>query len=391
MLVRHVCAWLIRLKSEVRRKAVVAKQKSMAVLNAKLSEISKAGKSKEVDPAYLYPELDDQYFELDDPNKDSPLPFIPRKWQTASSGPSAEVNLLLIVQMGLLNSCLTVFGQGSAIKHEVHVVAWIVLLLVVVGDIAFYRFLRGTINRLKSQGALEYVPTDHVYDTNRHIYQRGTKQLYKHDEEGNVRRDHLGRKLHAKMDAHAFPEIACEFDVHADQHNNAIYYEHDAEGNPVKVGDALVPAVPDDDGVFASSAKPVPINITQPETQNAAEIAYGDENFCGRLFLLSRYNGKTAGVWQGNTDEAASFIEGYGSAFAKFGAFGYLYYFVELSRKMLDCFVLGFVGGATQTGVVTVIHALFNFAFVFMMPCMFGTAFVREKYSAHSSRLPRSL
>jgi hypothetical protein len=350
------------------------KQKSMRVMQDKIGEIStKAGKSKEVaiDPAYLYPELDDQYFEQDDPNKDSPLPFIPRKWQTASGGPSLEVNLLLVVQMGLINSCLTVFGQGAATKPEVHFIAGIVLSLVIVGDIAFYFFLRGTIDRLKREGALAFVPTDHVHDMNRNIHQRGAKQLFQHDEEGHVRRDFLRRKLSAKMDAHAFPVVPCEFDVHADEYNNAIYYEHDAEGVPIRQqGGALVHAVPDADGYFMCSAKPVAINLEQPLKQNSAEVAYKDETFRDRIFLLLRYNDKITGVWQGKTDEATSFIEGYGSAFAKFGAFGFLYYFVELGRKILDCFVLGFAGGSMQTGVVTVIHWLFNIAFVYMMPCM---------------------
>lgn len=358
---------------------MLAKQRSVSRIKMQTGEITQ--EEDAIDPEYLHPELADHHFEQDDPNQAAPLPLVPTKWQTASGGPSVEVNLFLVAQMGLINSCLVVFGRGAAMKHEVHVIAGFVLLLVIVGDLAFFRFLRGTVDRLEREGALEYVPTDHVFDTNRHIRQRGAKQLFRHDEEGKVCRDTLGRKLHAKMDAHMYPAVACEFVVHADQYNNAVYYEHDAEGNPIRVGDALVLAVPDAEGHFPLSSKPVPINLEQPEAQNAAEIAYADESFCDRVYLFCRYNDKTTGIWQGNTDEAKSFIEGYGSAFAKFGAFGYLYYFVELSRKLLDCCVLGFARGSTQTGVITLTHWLFSIAFVYIMPCACGTVRVMELLS----------
>ena len=347
----------------------MAEQKSMARINSQLNEMATKATDEEIDPEYLYAELGDEYFTVaDDPYQLAPLPLIPAKWQQDSSGPSLEVNLLLIAQMGLLNSCFTVVSQGAAMRHEIRALAVVVLLLVFVGDVAFFRFLKGTIRRLKSDGSLEYVPTDDVFDISRSVHPRGIKQLFQHDDDGHVRRDHLGWKIPAKMDAHTHPVVACELDVHADQHHVAIYYEHDSEGIPVKVDNGLVEAVPDDEGYFAPSAKPVPVNLDQAEKQNAKEVAYYDEFFRDRLYLLFRYGGKTHGVWRGNTKEAIMFLEGYGSAFAKFGAFGVSYYFVELGRKLLDCAVIAFARGSAQTGAGAVIHWLFAITFTFMMP-----------------------
>jgi hypothetical protein len=372
-LARRGCALLIRIKNKSEENINRAKKRSIDQINSQLNEITKAT-GEEIDPEYLYAELDDEYFTVADPHKLAPLPLIPTKWQQDSSGPSLEVNLLLVAQMGLLNSCFSVFSLGAAMRHEISALAVVVLLLIFVGDAAFFRFLKGTIRRLKSDGSLEYVPTDDVFDISRSVHPRGTKQLFQHDDDGHVRRDNLGRKIPAKMDAHAHPAIACETIVHADQHHVAIYYEHDCEGNPLKVDNGvrprpyLVPAVSDYEGYFSPSAKPVPVNLEQPEKQNAKEVAYYDEFFRDRLYLLVMYGGKTHGVWQGNTEEASTFLGGYGSAFAKFGAFGFLYYFVELGRKMIDCAVIAFARGSAQTGAGAVLHWLFAIVFTFMMP-----------------------
>ena len=380
---RRVCAWLIRLKKSAKRKAAlaveIAKERSITLVESQIDKISKATTHDDVDPDYLYPELDDEFFKSDDSEEEAPLPFLPTKWQTSSVGPSAEVNLLLVAQMGLLNSAFIVFGQGAAMHHEVHVVAVLVLLLVLIGDIAFFRFLNQTIIRLKREGALEYVPTDVVFDMNRHLDQTDgvfdmnrhvrQKQVFKHDDNGNVCRDAQKRKIRATMDVNVHPVVACEYIVHADKHHNAVYYEHDPEGHPVKVNNALVIATPDDDGVFAPSAKPVPVNLAHPELQNAKEVPHKDEHFFDRLYLLFRYNGATTGVWQPNTDEATTFLEGYGSTFSRFGAFGYLYYLIELVRKWLDCAFLAFASGPAQTGSMTVVHWLFILVFMYDTLC----------------------
>ena len=376
---RRACALLIRMKNradlkakemgaEIKRTAAAAARKSMdrAATMAHVGATTTATHADTEDD--LYPELSDRYFERS-PGGAAPLPFVPIKWQTSSGGPAVEVNLLLVAQMGLLNSCFTVVGQGSAMKPEIRAVAAVVLSLVVAGDILFFRFLKGTLNRLQSEGALEYVHTDHVYEKNRHVYEHAHKQLYQHDEAGNLCRDNRRRKLRAVMDANVFPPVPCEFEVIADEHNNAIYFEHDAQGDPIKVGDTLVPAEPDEHGAYQPSAKPVLTNPKQPVAQNAREVAYSDGSMYYRLYLLLRFNDKTTGAWEANTDEAYFFIEGYGSAFAKFGVYGSLYYFVDLIRKILDCFTLAFARGSTQTGVAAVVQWIFNIVFAFMMPC----------------------
>lgn len=375
---RRACALLIRMKNradlkakemgaEIKRKAAAAARKSMdrAATMAHVGATTTATHADTEDD--LYPELSDRYFERS-PGGAAPLPFVPIKWQTSSGGPAVEVNLLLVAQMGLLNSCFTVVGQGSAMKPEIRALAAVVLSLVVAGDILFFRFLKGTLNRLQSEGALEYVLTDHVYEKNRHVYEHAHKQLYQHDEAGNLCRDNRRRKLRAVMDANVFPPVPCEFEVIADEHNNAIYFEHDAQGDPIKVGDTLVPAEPDEHGAYQPSAKPVLTNHEQPVAQNAREVAYSDGTMYYRLYLLLRFNDKTTGAWEANTDEAYFFIEGYGSAFAKFGVYGSLYYFVDLIRKILDCFTLAFARGSTQTGVAAVVQWIFNIVFAFMMP-----------------------
>jgi hypothetical protein len=353
---RRLCGCLIRMKNNGERELKLRSQKSLALVHKQMDEISK----DEIDPEYLYAELDDEYFVVrDHPHATAPLPFFPSEWQKSSKGPAVEVNVLLIAQMGLLNSCLTVFGQGAAMPPHVHAIAVVVLLALVVFDVAFSLFLKRTINRLRSEGSLAYVPTDHVHRSNHH-----GKLVYLHDANGDVRRDKKGAKIRAVMDAHVYPPVPCEFPVHADKFFDAIYYEHDAEGNPISADGALVPAYPDDEGIYAASAKPVLINSVEPEPQNAAEVPFKDESFCDRIFLLFRYSLAKTGEWEANSDEAQDFVTGYGCAFNKFGAFGLFYYFVELGRKVLDCFVLAFMTGSAQTNTASVIQCGFNFVFV---------------------------
>ena len=352
---RRFCACLIRKKQSVERKGKLIREKSLALIQKQMGEITK----DEVDPEYLYVELDDDYFVVEDPHAAAPLPFFPTEWQKSSKGPAVEINVLLVAHMGLFNSCFTVFGQGAALRPVVHAIAALVLLALVAFDVAFFRFLQGTIRRLKSEGSLLYVPSDHVHHVNQH-----GKVMYQHDANGNVRRDEKGWKIHAVMDAHVYPAVPCEFSVHADKFFNAIYYEHDAEGNPLRADSALVPAYPNDEGVYAASAKPVATNPVEPEMQNATEVPFKDETFCDRIFLVTRYNSVTTGHWKIYSDEAQHFVDGYGSAFTKFGAFGTMYYFVEMGRKVLDCLVLAFMAGSAQTNTASVIHWIFNVVYV---------------------------
>ena len=69
-----------------------------------------------------------------------------------------------------------------------------------------------------------------------------------------------GERCMPKMDATVYPAVPCEFDVHADKLLHATYYEYDAEGNPLRIDDALVPAYLDENVLYASSAKPVPLH-----------------------------------------------------------------------------------------------------------------------------------
>ena len=298
---RRFCACLIRKKQSVERKGKLIREKSLALIQKQMGEISK----DEVDPEYLYVELDDDYFVVEDPHAAAPLPFFPTEWQKSSKGPAVEINVLLVAHMGLFNSCFTVFGQGAALRPVVHAIAALVLLALVAFDVAFFRFLQGTIRRLKSEGSLLYVPSDHVHHVNQH-----GKVMYQHDANGDMRRDEKGRKIHAKMDATLYPAVPCEFDVHADKLFHAIYYEHDAEGNPLRIDDALVPAYPDEEGLYASSAKPVPLHPEEPVTQNAAEVPHQDEGFCDRMYLIAKSSSVTTGHWVGHSDEAHDFIQG---------------------------------------------------------------------------------
>ena len=303
-------------------------------------------------------------FEVDDPNADCPLPFFPAEWQRSSGGPSVEVNLLLVAQMGLLNSCLMVFWHGNNIAGEVHTLAAVVLMLVFVGDAAFLYFMRSTIKRLQDEGTLQFIPGDHMYDKN-----ENGKVHYQHDAEGRDKKDKYGRKIRAVMDASVHPPVPCEFNVYADSKNHAIYYEHDDSGFPLRFkGELVVAEIDPKTNLFPDTAKPVPINMDNPEPQNAGHVPYRDASMRERIYLLYKYGSVESGQWVASSDEATEFLKGYGSAFAKFGAFGYLYYFVELSRKFADCFVLAFFGGGLQAGFASAIQWAFNFTFAFMMP-----------------------
>jgi hypothetical protein len=232
--------------------------------------------------------------------------------------------------MGLLQSTFTVFGQGAEIEGHHHSVAALVMLVVFAGDIIFFRWLRQKISRLRSEGALEFCPSDDVNQRTRH----GIK-LYRHDEEGNVVRNEKGQMIPAKMDGNVHPPIACDFDVHANKHNDAIYfvhgpdgtplcdndgnlvraetvdnaisYEHDKKGNPLMDDDRNYKySVLSNEGTFAPSARPVPVDAKTPLRQNAMPVPMDDTTLAHRLILLFRYQLATSGEWVGNTDEVSA-------------------------------------------------------------------------------------
>jgi hypothetical protein len=136
----------------------------------------------------------------------------------------------------------------------------------------------------------------------------------------------------AKMDGNVHPPIACEFDVHADKHNVAIYFVHGSDGTPLRDNDGnLVRAetvynavsyerdkkgnpLTDDDGnykysvlfnegAFAPSSRPVPLDAMHRLRQNAMPVPMDDKTLAHRLILLFRYINATSGEWVGNTDE----------------------------------------------------------------------------------------
>ena len=130
---------------------------------------------------------------VDDPYADTPLPFLPTAWQKNADNPSYELNMLLVSQMGLFVSCLSVFEWGNEIEPGVHALAVVVLLAILTGDWCFFVFLRRAMARLRAAGSLEWVHDDAVYDLDK----EGHRVWYQHDEDGHVLRDRWRRKKRA--------------------------------------------------------------------------------------------------------------------------------------------------------------------------------------------------
>jgi hypothetical protein len=61
--------------------------------------------------------------------------------------------------------------------------------------------------------------------------------------------------------------------------------------------------------------------------------------------------------------QANELLDSYGDSFNQFGSFGYCYFFVDIIRKFLDCFVLAFMRGSTQSKCLAVVHVLANVIF----------------------------
>ena len=310
-------------------------------------------------------EEEEEDMTVDDPYADTPLPFLPTAWQKNADNPSYELNMLLVSQMGLFVSCLSVFEWGNEIEPGVHALAVVVLLAILTGDWCFFVFLRRAMARLRAAGSLEWVHDDAVYDLDK----EGHRVWYQHDEDGHVLRDRWRRKKRACMDVHVHPAEPTEFDVIVDKHHHAIYYEHYEDGMPICDNHGrLQEAMPDKSGHMPPNARPVPLNEANPQPQFAAHVAYHDKTFKDRLYLLAFYSGATTGTWTANDEEGEAFMKKFGSLFCKFGPFGAFYYFMELGRKILDVVVITHAKGGVQTGLASAIQWAFNFVFMFVMP-----------------------